>query len=158
MAFIDSMKTTVYSFDVTGLRGQALVDATTANERVVSRAIKNFSDTCKKNEVKFIDPDFGPTDGSGSSSSGNAEEGGSSEATANDEYGAMSLYGNPPKAPQGGAYPKAEKLRWERPFYANGDDDFSDNEDEGGEDEGGEDVEDDEFDDEFDEDSSSDSR
>lgn len=59
-----------------------------------------FVDACKKDENKWKDPDFGPTD--------------------EDELGACAMYGNPPKAP-GAAYPKPESIRWDRPIYASGD-------------------------------------
>jgi hypothetical protein len=78
----------------------------------VEKKVKSILEYCKDNYVKFFDADFGPND--------------------EDEYGAKSLYGNPPVLPGsvgGSKYPKPDSLRWDRPRYATTEFSSSDGED-----------------------------
>ena len=84
--FISKM-TTVFSYSVSGLKANELQKALENADRDAASKVKKFVDQCKQDECKWSDPDFGPND--------------------DDEYGAESLYGNPPKPPSGG------KLIWE---------------------------------------------
>ena len=79
--FISKM-TSVFSYPVSGLKGDELQKAMENADRDAASKVRKFVDQCKKDECKWSDPDFGPND--------------------DDEYGAESLYGNPPKPPSGG--------------------------------------------------------
>jgi len=127
-AYIDGM-TTVYSYSVDGLKGPSLATAITSMEKEVEKKVSALAAACKRSESKFVDPDFGPSD--------------------SDEFGSRSLYGTPPIAPKG-AYPKPDKVRWDRPRYADGEEgeDESESEEENN-DNDDEDDEFDEFDDEY---------
>ena len=93
-------------------------------DKQVATAVSKLASASKANECKWTDRDFGPND--------------------DDEYGEESLYGLNRKPP-GGQYPKASKIKWSRPIYADGE--------EGGEEESSsEEEDDDEEDDEFGED------
>ena len=108
--FLDGMSSTVFSFSMDGVPPSQMSDVLAQIEQTVSRKVKSLVDDCKASERKFIDTDFGPTE--------------------TDEFGATSLYGTDCKPPQG-AYPKPDKLRWERPIYADGDEDDLDDSDDG---------------------------
>lgn len=85
----------------------------------VERKVKEIIDKLKTTHSKFEDPDFGPT--------------------ADDEFGAISLYGGKAPEPAGSKYPAPDTLRWERPLYT--DDKFSD--DDGNKEEKGDEDDDD---------------
>jgi len=139
MAFVDKMRSTVFSFSTDNLSKSSLPSAIAQMEKEVAKKVAKFVSECKANESKFKDPDFGPVD--------------------SDELGAEALYGSPPKAPKG-AYPKPDKIRWDRPQYADGEEDSDGDdgdEDLAADDDDEDEDDDDEFDSEFgDEDSSCD--
>ena len=95
----------------------------------VSQHCASLSSKCKLSKSLYTDPDFGPTDA--------------------DERGGKSLYGLDEKPP-GGQYPRKEKIRWDRPIYADGEEEEEEGEDDEGEEEDiqDEDEEEDEWDDE----------
>ena len=72
-----------------------------AMEDYVNKEIETFVTSIikklKTTHEKFVDVDFGPTE--------------------DDEFGAVSFYGNVSPEPAGSKYPKPEQLRWERPLY-----------------------------------------
>ncbi|GMI54341.1 hypothetical protein TeGR_g8450 [Tetraparma gracilis] len=125
--FIASMSSTVFTFPTHGLSGASLAASQRLAEEQVSAAAALIAGRCKRSDIRWVDPDFGPSE--------------------SDEYGAQALYGADERPPNGG-YPKPEKLRWQRPIYADGtvDVDEEELEEGGGEDEDGSDFED-EYDD-----------
>ena len=75
------------------------MDSLSSMNKKVEKIVEKIAARCKANESKWKDPDFGPCD--------------------DDELGARSLYGEDCKMPKGN-YTKPEKIRWDRPIYADG--------------------------------------
>ena len=103
-SYISRMKETVISFpDPTPCVNRDSLDRKEFEASInstLSKRVRALVDVCIKEAKKFEDKDFGPQD--------------------DDEYGAKSLYGDPPKKPGtagSSKYPDPQKLRWARPEY-----------------------------------------
>jgi hypothetical protein len=98
--YIISGMSTVIICSVEGLN-LSKKEELTKLETKVDKKVKEIILDLKKSNAKFIDPDFGPKD--------------------NDEFGAVSLYGDAGKPdPAGSKYPDPDTLIWDRPHYADG--------------------------------------
>jgi hypothetical protein len=120
--------TTILTFSVDGLLPAEREKRELEVEKEVEKRVRSLLKSCRDGS-KFEDPDFGPT--------------------PSDELGAKSLYGESGALPGpagASAYPRPEKLRWDRPAYARSDPDVVVG---GGSQEEEEDFDSDEDDDEF---------
>jgi hypothetical protein len=98
--YIISGMSTVIICSVEGLN-LSKPDELSKLETKVDKKVKEIILDLKKSNTKFVDPDFGPKD--------------------NDEFGAISLYGDAGKPdPAGSKYPDPSTLIWDRPHYADG--------------------------------------